>query len=121
MNKIKVFGVALAGVFLVAGIAAANDPVVIAPDNYSMKFKNDRVRVSEVTIKPGDSIPMHSHPEHFLYVLSPGTVQLTYPDGKTVDFTGTQGQVAWLPAESHSGKNTGTTEFRALVVELSEK
>lgn len=99
-------------------IAAAQDPVEVGPNIYHVVFENERVRVSEITFQPGDSIPMHSHPDHLLYVLTPGTLKLAYPDGTTKDFEGTPGQVVWTNAESHEGQNIGTTEFRALVVEL---
>ena len=106
---------------LVAGGASvvwAQDPVKVGPNVYSVKFENDKVRVSEIDFDPDESIPMHSHPDHFVYVLTEGTLQLSYPDGKTSDFSATPGQVVWLPAETHAAINTGTTQFKALVVEL---
>ena len=106
------------GIVLSAGTVQAQDPVTVGPDIYTVKFENDRVRVSEIRFKPGDSIPMHEHPDHFVYVLSGGTLTLSYPDGRTTDFTGEPGQIVWIPAESHAATNPGTTEFRALVVEL---
>ena len=45
------------------------------------------VRISEIHFKLGDSIPMHSHPDYFVYVLSGGTLKLSYPDGHTKGFT----------------------------------
>ncbi|MDP3703454.1 MAG: cytoplasmic protein [Candidatus Omnitrophota bacterium] len=114
---------ALCGIIVglgVAGAAWAQDPVEVGPDIYTVKFENERVRVSEIKFVPGASIAMHSHPDHFLYVLAAGTLQLGHPDGTTAEFVGTPGQVAWIPAESHAAVNTGTTEFRGLVVELKE-
>lgn len=51
-------------------------------------------------------------------VAAAGTLQLSYPDGKTAELSATPGQVMWIPAESHAAVNTGSTEFTALVVEL---
>lgn len=114
----------LVGLMLVAGLGVsaavvrAQDPVQVGPNVYTQVFENDRVRISRIRFEPGASIPMHEHPDHFLYVLTPGTITLSYPDGTSKEFAGETGQVVWIPAESHAAVNTGTTEFTALVVEL---
>lgn len=102
----------------VARVAQAQDPVVVGPHIYTVKLDNDTVRASEIVFQPGDKIAMHSHPDHLLYVVKGGTLQLSYPDGTTADVNATPGQVMWIPAESHAAVNIGTTEFKALVVEL---
>ena len=110
---------ALVGMVMVAGPAfAGKDPVKVGPNIYHVVLDNDKVRVSEIHFAPGDQIPMHTHPDHVLYVLSPGTLKLSYPDGKEHTMEATQGQIVWVPAETHAGENIGTTDFRALVVEL---
>lgn len=101
-----------------APVAVAQDPVEVGPHIYTVVFENEQVRVSEIHFNVGDSIPMHSHPDHFVYVLDPGTLQLSYPDGTTKDFAATPGQVVWSEAETHAAVNVGATEFRAVVVEL---
>ena len=104
------------------GIAAhAQDPLEVGPDIYKKVFENDRVRVCEITFKVGAKIGMHSHPDHFVYVLNDGKLKLSYLDGSTKDFEGKKGELVWIPAETHSGENMGDTEFHALVVELKEK
>jgi quercetin dioxygenase-like cupin family protein len=113
-----VIGIVMAAALGMGPTAWAQDPVEVGPHIYKVQFENARVRVSEITFKPGDSIAMHSHPDHFVYVLTGGTLTLSYPDGHSAPFVGTPGQVAWIAAESHAAVNTGTTEFRGLVVEL---
>ena len=105
-------------VWMGAARVFAQDPVVVGPNIYKVIFENEKVRVSEITFKPGDTIPPHSHPDHFVYVLTAGKLAFSRPDGTTQDFEGTVGQVAWIDAETHWAKNTGDTEFKALVVEL---
>ena len=119
-NKRLVCAISFLSLILFAGISFAQypDPVVVGPNIYKAVFENERVRVCEITFKPGDEIAMHSHPDHFVYVLTQGKLKLSYPDGTSKDFEGTPGQVVWIPAESHSTVNIGGTEFRALVVEL---
>ncbi len=101
-----------------AAVSFAQDPLEVGPDVYSKLFENERVRVMEVRFKPGESIGMHSHPDHLAYMLSGGLLQLSHPDGTLKDIAGDTGQVFWIPAESHAAVNTGTTEVRILVVEL---
>ena len=42
--------------------AAAYDAPAAAPLNYHTIFENDRARVLEVSIRPGETTPMHGHP-----------------------------------------------------------
>jgi quercetin dioxygenase-like cupin family protein len=124
VNKIRFVaaGIALGmglGIAAVAGaIGGDDDPIKVGPGIYKLKHENDKVRVSEIRFKPGDKIAMHSHPGHFVYVLTPGTLKLSYPDGRATDFIGKTGDIVWIDAESHAAVNTGSTEFSALVVEL---
>ena len=125
MNRITRFGVVLAaGILLAAGIAAAKvasdqDPVVVGPDIYSMKFQNEKVRVSEIKFNPGDKAPMHTHPwPHAVYVIEAGQLTLTHPDGSVSIADAKAGDVLYMPAETHEAVNTGTTLVRATVTEL---
>ncbi len=113
-----VFGAAMLLGSVSAAAEESSDPLVLAPDKYTKLFENERVRVAEVRIKSGESIPMHSHPDHFVYVISGGTVNLSHPDGTSADVALAPGQVLWIPAESHATVNTGSTEVRLVVSEL---
>lgn len=118
-QKLFISTILLVTVVLVLGnLAAAQDPVKVAPNQYKLLFENDRVRVLEVTLEAGESIVSHSHPDHFVYVVSPGKLKIT-PQGKEgQEMETTQGQVVWIAAETHSAMNTGTTNFKGVVVEL---
>ena len=120
MKRIQwgLIGLALCGIFVAAGVVKAADPIKVGPGIYTLKFENEKVRVSEILFKPGDKMPMHQHPDHFVYVLSAATMRLSYPDGKVNEISAVPGQVMWIPAETHAGANIGTTDFKALVVEL---
>ena len=94
-------------------------PQEAAPNVYHQIFDNERVRVSEITFKPGDKAAMHTHPyDHSLYVLEAGTLTLSHPDGTSQVVNAEVGQVMFMKAETHEAVNTGTTQFRALVTEL---
>lgn len=119
MRSVRPFLVLLfAAALITAAGALAQDPVKVNPDIYKVSFENDRVRVNEIVFKPGAKIGMHSHPDHFMYIQAPGKIKITRADGTSTDGDFKTGQIVWIAAESHSAVNTGTTELRALVVEL---
>ena len=126
MNRAFRWAAAASVAFLLCAAAPAgaiggkDDPIVVGPHVYTLNFENEKVRVCNIRFAPGDKIGMHSHPDHFVYVLTPGMLRLSYPDGKTQEFAGKTGDVAWIPAESHAAENIGTTEFSAIVVELKK-
>ncbi len=95
------------------------DQFVAGPNIYHKIFDNDKLRVSEIAFKPGETIAMHTHAyDHLIYVLEAGQLTLNHPDGKATVMDGTVGQTVWSGKETHSAKNTGTTNFRALVIEV---
>ena len=47
------------------------DPVEVAPNIYKVPLENDRVRVLDIHMQPGDKSPQHSPPAHVLYIWSP--------------------------------------------------
>jgi len=65
---------------------------------------------------PGDSIPMHSHPDHIIYVLEGGTADITDKDGKTQTAEFKKGSCMLSGPQAHSAKNTGTTPVKLLIV-----
>ncbi len=105
---------------ILAAPALAQDPLKAAPTMYKLVFENERVRVMEVTFKVGEKIAPHSHPDHFAYILEAGKLKISKPDGTGGELDGKVGDVVWIPAETHSGQNVGTTTMRILVVELKE-
>lgn len=99
----------------------AQDPVVVASNVYkTVLLDNDRVRVIEISFKPGETAPSHSHPEHFVYVIAGGKLKITNSEGKVIDAELKNGDVLWLPAETHTATNTGDTEIKLIVNELKK-
>jgi len=90
----------------------------VAPNVYKVLFENDRVRLLEVRMKPGDESAMHSHPDYLLYALSGGKVKLTAGSGESGEVEIAAGDAMWRAAEEHSALNTGTTELVAMFFEL---
>ena len=111
---------AIAGVFGIASPAIAQDPAVVGKGIYKQVLDNDKVRVFEVTFKPGAKIDMHSHPDHVAYVVTPGKLNITGKDGKTDAFDLKTGMAVFLPAQAHSANNPGKTMVKLVVTELKD-
>ncbi len=103
---------------LMTSTVSAQDVAKVAPNNCKVLLENDRVRVVEIWIKPGEKLTMHSHPASVTYLLSAAKLKTTLPDGKTVETEAQPGQTLWSDGGSHEQVNIGTTEARALVVEM---
>jgi mannose-6-phosphate isomerase-like protein (cupin superfamily) len=95
----------------------AQDPLKAAKNAYKFIMENDRVRVLQVQLKPGDKAAMHHHPDHVVYVLKGGRAKMT-SSGKTDVLDMKAGQAIFLKAQSHEAENTGKTDLDLLVVEL---
>lgn len=107
-----------AGVMTSEAQTATGDPVKLSPQYYTVKSENDRVRVLEYRLKPGEKEVMHSHPSYVVYFFGPARLRATGPDGKTSDTSVTEGEVLIRNPLSHTVENVGTTELHALLIEL---
>jgi beta-alanine degradation protein BauB len=101
-----------------ARLLTAQDPVKLSPNNYKVWIDNDRVRVLEFHLKPGESEPMHSHPPGFVYSFDAATLRMTLPDGSKSNLRLHAGEVFWREATTHAAENIGNTEAHALALEL---
>ena len=97
--------------------AMAVDVVTVAPD-VKVLLENDRVRVLESKLKPDEVEGMHTHPEYIAYFLTPTTVEITTPDGKSVVKKPPAGKVLYGTGAAHRIKNVGDTLQRVLVIEI---
>jgi quercetin dioxygenase-like cupin family protein len=95
------------------------DPMKVANNVYKFIMENDRVRVLDVLFKPGDKAVMHDHPDHVVYVLNAGKINIK-SGGKTDVLDLKAGQAMFLKAQSHEAQNTGKTDLHLLVVELKK-
>lgn len=96
-----------------------DDPTTTNPDLYTIVFENDRVRVLEYVDRPGDRTTPHSHPDSVMVTLSDFDRRLSVGDQQR-EVSLKAGLATWLPAQSHSGENIGTTATHTIFVELKE-
>jgi quercetin dioxygenase-like cupin family protein len=93
------------------------DAAKVAPHVYKVLFENERARVLEVIMQPGDRSELHSHPDYFVYFLSDGKGRFTTPSGETDEIEWSGGQSMWREAEEHSTENVGDATIHALFFE----
>ena len=107
---------------------ASLDALSAAPRHHTLLLENDRVRVLETRIPPGELVPLHTHRwPSVLHVLSwsdfirrdaSGAVSL---DSRTTGRGGSPPSVAWSEAlPPHSLENVGAAEIRVISVELKQ-
>ena len=108
--------------FLVLSLASlsalAQDPVVTDGDKYKVILENEQVRVLEYRDQPGETTHQHHHPAFVLYAAGPFSRSITLPDGKIIERAFKTGDVIYSPAQTHIGKNTGSSPTHVIMVEL---
>src|SRR5690348_427713 len=101
----------LAAVLCATICAFAQDPYTTAPDNYKLEFENDWVRVSRVIYRPGDKLPVHSHPVYptvYVYVTDGGPIIFGHQEFATMQRRPVKaGQIRF----NRGNKETHTTEY----------
>jgi quercetin dioxygenase-like cupin family protein len=103
-----------------AGAARAQDAAVVNAKTIKVKLENDRVRVMEAELQPGDKEEMHSHPASVIYVVAGGKIRNHAADGKTTESTLATGAVIYRDPLTHWAENIGTTPIHLILVELKQ-
>lgn len=118
-NSIRV-GVVATAVVALSAVVATIHGAGGQSGALSVRFENDRVRVLELRLKPGEREGMHTHPAYVLYALTDYRVKNTSADGTVRVFERKRGDVFWGEPVTHGGENVGDTEVHALIVELKQ-
>ena len=105
---------------LLAQSARAQNPAKLNPNSYKVLLENDRVRVLDVRLKPGDKSALHSHPGYVTYALTEAKIKITLADGKTELIDSKPGKALWHDPVTHTVENVGPTESHILEIELKE-
>ena len=100
--------------------APAQDPAVVNAKTIRVTLENDRVRVLEAVLAPGEKEQMHSHPAYVFYVVEGGTMRSHTADGKTSESELRPGQVFYRHPLTPWAENVGTTTVRVVLVELKD-
>ena len=81
-------------------------------------LENDRVRVTESRIKPGENNGMKMRSDRVNVAIKAAKVRVHYPDGKKEDFDLKAGSVRFLKAGTSQTENIGKTETQNVVINL---
>ena len=124
MNEVKTIKIISASLFFgilltLSTNGYAQDPVKVASNVYKkVLLDNDQVRVLQVEFAPGDVAPLHQHPNHVIFALNDGKLEIT-DKGKPASVLDIKpGDTMYLPAVTHMAKNIGTTTVKLVVTEL---
>ncbi len=104
------------------------DALTAAPKHHTLLLENERVRVLDTRIAPGETTPVHTHRwPSLMYVWRWGDFVRRDGDGKVMLDTRITpkkvepGTAVWYaPLPPHSLENVGTTEIHVLTVELKD-
>lgn len=108
-----------AGLFMLfTRSAAGQDAAVVNAKTVHVTLDNEKVRVFEAVLQPGEKENMHAHPASIVYVISGGKVRNHTPDGKTSEATLNEGDTSYREPITHWAENIGATTIRLVVVEL---
>ena len=83
-------------------------------------FENERVKVWEFTLEPGEAIGAHTH--HYPYVfyaIEGSTLEVTRANGRVDQVTLDGGTVYYREkGDTHGAKNVGPARYHEVLVEL---
>jgi len=101
-----------------AGVTRGQDPLVVNSKTIKLKLENDRVRVLEATLEPGDKEKTHSHTAYVIYVIAGGKVRNHAADGTITEAEFHTGDVIYREPLTHWAENIGNTTIHLELVEL---
>ena len=104
------------------------DAVAAAPQNHKVVLENERVRVLEVTVRPGEKEPLHMHRmPSVMYVMAEENIRDYDADGKLLYDSRTDKAppktpyTIWMePQSPHRVENHSKKALRLLRVELKQ-
>ncbi|MBK9109711.1 MAG: cupin domain-containing protein [Saprospiraceae bacterium] len=99
----------------------SQDVLKAAPNVYKLLSDTLGMRLFEIEFEPGEAAALHTHPDHAVYVVTGGTLEVAHANGHKEIVKLESGMGVIFPSESHSAKNIGNTSIKAVVVEVMRK
>jgi mannose-6-phosphate isomerase-like protein (cupin superfamily) len=96
------------------------DALIAAPYNHTLILENEKVRVLDTLIRPGDSTPVHTHtcPSVF-YIISWSDEGNVLVDTRKRENGDAPPSVLWSePLGPHSVENVGDAELHVIGIEI---
>lgn len=99
----------------------SQDAAIVASKTHKILFENEKVRVLEVSIQPGEIEPLHMHPyKSITIVANPATLKYFNKDGELISEVQVHGTTWTEPVELHSTENVSKTPFHGYRIELKD-
>ena len=120
VNKvISVVPLLLLAAVVGAAVPKPLDPLKAAPHIYSLDFENEKVRVLRQTVRNGETLPVHAHPDRVMvYLQSCAWLEDDGNGGEKMQLFKI-GEAVWAPAETHGGTTADVVqECKILEIEL---
>jgi len=97
------------------------DPVPMYPENYTVLFEDEHVRVLDFRLRKGDTEVFHRHPPNVAVFLGDFKIRFKLPDGTTALRDAHTGDVAYSNKPViHSPENIGDTDAHGILIELKQ-
>ena len=116
--------IAIVPLLLLAAVVGAAvpkplDPLRAAPHIYALDFENDKVRVIRQTVRNGETLPLHAHPDRVMvYLQSCAWLEDDGAGGERMQLFKI-GEAVWAPAETHGGTTANVVQdCKILEIEL---
>ena len=95
---------------------------VYGPKGTHVVFENEKVRVWEIELAPGETLGMHHHDLDYVVVaLTEGETTVEWEDGRRETNQQAPGKLTWREApHAHKLTNTGSAVYRNRMVELKK-
>jgi hypothetical protein len=105
---------------LVLPLAAYAQERKAEPETAKALLDTERVRVTEVRVKPGAKFELQGRPYQFVYMLTEGSLVFSPAGKQPYQLLLRAGEVSLLPSQSTTTENDGEKELRAVLVEIKE-
>jgi quercetin dioxygenase-like cupin family protein len=115
----KLLTIILSLVWLASPALQSSVPVEKEPRHH-LKFENQRTRVFDVVIPPGDETLFHTHSNDYVFVMiGDATLKAEVMGSSPSDLIVKNGEVRYTKATlTHRVKNVGNADFRNITIEV---
>ena len=93
--------------------------VAYGPIGTEVLYEDERVRIWEVSLAPGEEQSLHRHLHPYVVIcIEPGHNRITTPEGESRDTHEQPGDFVVLGPAVHRLENVGDTHYRNRLIEL---
>jgi len=97
---------------------SATDAYILGGESIQKLGDTLGIKLFTVTINPGDTATMHSHPDHAVYVIQGGELAVSFKGGPRVIMKMDKGMAFVGGPLSDAAKNTGKTSIKLLIAHI---